>query len=101
MRFTILAICLICVTGCAALDKIMIQDQNVTYAARNRKNLVGLTAEQLYDKYGEPNARRVSYSQAGTREELAYVYRNLNLPYETITIRITMINSVVTNVYYN
>lgn len=90
-------------TGCAEWQAwsvyIRKSTVNIQEVVEKKENLVGLTSQQIIDRFGATNDVNTSYNTAGKTEFVRYTYVDpLN---NTYSFRLTLTNDVVTSVDYD
>jgi len=111
MKKFLLIILTLSLCGCMTLQQKQEDEQRgqnfrmLSEAAQQKRNLVGLTKQQIIDQFGAPGNVNTSYGLNGTTELLGYAYfMNYGHCGSFCTeglINITLTNGMVTNVTYD
>ena len=86
------------ISGCATVMDMGTHMNNVDQAVMHRKNIVGMTKEELVKEFGSGSQTSASYNGPHSYEHLTY--RNTNYVNRE-TMNITLVDNVVQNVSYN
>lgn len=81
--------------GCATVMEMGTHMNNVDLAVMNRRNLVGMTREQLVKEFGEGGQASASYAGNSTYERFQYTNSM------GARMNITVVDGLVQNVTYN
>ena len=98
MRKICLIVWAVLLSGCATVAEMGTHMNNVDQAVMNRKNLVGMTKEELVKEFGSGSQTSASYNGPHSYEHLTY--KNTNYV-NNETMNVTLVDNIVQNVSYN